>query len=188
MALTDKFDFLVFPTLVGERSVLRELQPADALDLFAFRSDPEVQRYDSAPMQDPAEAAALIDQLEVEYAAHRGVCWGITLRGDSPVVGLIGLAAWDAYHSRAEIGYDLPRDNWGRGVATDALQAVLNFGFPRLLLHRVEAQTIADNHASVRLLRRAGSTLEGVRRECSWEEDSTFHDSAIYGLLRPEFG
>ena len=90
--MTDSFDFSVFPTLVGERSVLRELGPADALDLFAFRSDPEVQRYNSAPMHDPAEAAALIRQLEVEYAAHRGLYWGITLREDAPVVGLIGLA------------------------------------------------------------------------------------------------
>ena len=177
--LTDSFDFSVFPTLVGERSVLRELGPADALDLFAFRSDPEVQRYNSAPMHDPAEAAALIRQLEVEYAAHRGLYWGITLREDAPVVGLIGLARWDPYHSRAEIGYDLRRDHWGRGVATDALKAVLTFGFTRLRLHRVEAQTIADNQASVRLLRRAGFTLEGVRREYSWEEDTTFHDSAV---------
>ena len=186
--MTADFDFSVFPTLAGERTVLRELDLADSDDLFAFRSDPEVQRYNSAPMQDPAEAAALIDELRAEYAAHQAVHWAVTLRGDSRVLGLMGLAAWEKYHRRAEIGYDLRRDQWGRGLATDAVRAILTFGFTRLDLHRVEAQTIADNHASVRLLQRLGFQLEGIRRQYSWEEDGTFHDSAVYGLLRPEFG
>lgn len=186
--MTDDFDFSAFPTLAGERTVLRELDLADALDLFAFQSDPEVQRYNSAPMQDPAEAAALIDQLRADYAAHQAIHWAITLRGESRVLGLMGLVAWEKHHSRAEIGYDLRRDHWGRGVATDAVRAILTFGFTKLNLHRVEAQTIADNHASVRLLQRLGFRLEGVRREHSREEDGTFHDSTVYGLLRPEFG
>ena len=169
----------MFPTLAGERTVLRELDLADSDDLFAFRSDPEVQRYNSAPMQDPAEASALIDELRAEYAAQQAVYWAVTLRGDSRVLGLMGLAAWEKYHCRAEIGYDLRRDQWGRGIATDAVRAILTFGFTRLDLHRVEAQTIADNHASVRLLQRLGFQLEGVRREYSWEEDGTFHDSAV---------
>jgi ribosomal-protein-alanine N-acetyltransferase len=188
LTVTTEFDFLAFPTLAGERTVLRELHLADAPDLFGFRSDPEVQRYNSAPMRDPAEAAALIDQLRAQYAARQAVHWAITLPGDSRVVGLTGLASWEKYHSRAEIGYDLRRDHWGRGLATDALRAVLTFAFTRLNLHRVEAQTIADNHASTKLLQRLGFQLEGMRREHSWEEDGTFHDSAVYGLLRPEFG
>ena len=58
--------------------------------------------------------------------------------------------------------------------------------FTRLDLQRVEAQTIVDNHASVRLLRRLGFQLEGVRRKYSWEEDGTFHDGAIYGFAQAE--
>jgi [ribosomal protein S5]-alanine N-acetyltransferase len=181
------FDFSAFPTLAGARTVLRQLDPSDAVDLFAFRSDPEVQRYNSAPMQDPAEATALIDELRAQYAAQQAVHWAVTLPGDPRVLGLMGLAAVDNYHSRAEIGYDLRRDHWGRGVATDAARAILTFGFISLDLHRVEAQTIADNHASVRLLQRLGFQLEGVRRDHSWEEDGSFHDSAVYGLLRHEF-
>ena len=50
-------------------------------------------------------------------------------------------------------------------------------------LHSIYANTIADNHASVHLLERIGFRREGTRREFSWEEDGTFHDSAMYGLL-----
>ena len=50
-------------------------------------------------------------------------------------------------------------------------------------LHRIQAHTIADNHRSVRLLERLGFRREGTLREYSLEDDLTFHDSAVYGLL-----
>ena len=54
-------------------------------------------------------------------------------------------------------------------------------------LIRVEAQTIADNHESVRLLGRLGFRLEGLRRSFSLEDDGTYHNGANYGLLRDGF-
>ena len=83
-----------------------------------------------------------------------------------------------------DIGYDLARDQWGQGSATEALTAAIRFGFAEMLLNRIEAQTIADNASSTRLLGRLGFAREGTRRRYSWEEDGTFHDGAIYGLLR----
>ena len=64
---------------------------------------------------------------------------------------------------------------------------VVRFGFERQNLNRIEAATIADNFQSVALLTKLGFRLEGLRREFSWEEDGTFHDSAMYALLRSEF-
>ena len=63
---------------------------------------------------------------------------------------------------------------------------VVRFGFERQNLNRIEAATIADNFQSVALLTKLGFRLEGLRREFSWEEDGTFHDSAMYALLRSE--
>ena len=64
---------------------------------------------------------------------------------------------------------------------------VLNFGFTLMNLNRVDVYTIADNHRSVRMLERLGFVREGTRRGYSWEEDGTFHDGAIYGLLHHEW-
>lgn len=180
------FDYSVFPTLDTERLVLRELRPADAEDLFAFRSDPYVQRYNSVPHQDVAESAAMIERLGAYYADHEWIHWGGALRDTDRVIGLYSLG-WNPGHQRAEIGYDLHRDFWGQGLATEALRAMLAFAFDVLEVHRVEAQTIADNHESTRLLGKLGFQLEGVRREYSLEEDGTFHGGAIYGLLRHEY-
>lgn len=185
--MTDSFDFSTFPTLTGERIVLRELTPDDAADVFVWRSDPVVQRYNSVPLRSVSEAGALIDQLRAEYGVRTSIHWAVTLRDEDRALGLFGFVGWQPGHRRADIGYDLRRDHWGRGLATEALDALLRFGFTRLELNRVEAQTIADNHESVRLLRRFGFQREGLRRSYSLEEDGLFHDGAIYGLLRSEF-
>ncbi|QGN32830.1 GNAT family N-acetyltransferase [Microlunatus sp. Gsoil 973] len=185
--MAETFDFAAFPTLTNRRVVLREWKPEDAPELFVWRSDPEVQRFNSAPMREVAEAVDLIKELRAAYEAHLAIHWAVTL-GDHRAIGLFGFNAWERFHRRAEIGYDLRRDCWGRGFATQALDAILRFGFTRMGLNRVEAQTIADNHASVRLLRRLGFQREGLRRAYSMEEDGSYHDGAIYGLLRTNYG
>ena len=182
--VTTVFDFSAFPTLMTDRLILRGFQVDDAADLFAFRSDPEEQKFNSQPMKDLDESVTLIDEIRQAYARQSAVHWAVALAETGRVIGLFGLGAWERYHRRAEVGYDLAADYWGRGLATEALAAILSFGFQEMQLNRVEAQTIVDNLASVRLLLRLGFRQEGVRREYSWEEDGAFHDSAIYGLLR----
>ena len=177
------FDFSSFPTLTTERVVLRELQRSDAEDVLVFRRDAEAQRFNSEPLLTLEQSTGLIDELLDAYAAQSAVPWAVTLRASGRVVGLFGYNSWDRHHRRAEIGYDLARDVWGQGLATEALAAVVRFGFAQMQLNRIEAQTIADNEPSVRLLGRLGFAREGTRRQHSWEDDGTFHDGAIYGLL-----
>ncbi len=179
-------DFDGFPRLTTDRLVLREPVTTDAADILVFRSDPVAQRYNSAPLRDLDESRGLIEEIRDVYANQAGVIWAVTLAETGQVIGIFGFDGWDTYHRRAQVGYDLSRDLWGRGLATEALAAILAYGFSELGLHRVEAQTIADNEESVRLLGRLGFQREGTRRDHSFEEDGLFHDGAIYGLLAPE--
>jgi len=119
----------------------------------------------------------------VEYDAGEGIVWAVVLISVDTVIGLVGFHGWDRYHRRAEAGYGIARDYWGQGIASEALRAILRFGFEDMNLNRVFARTIADNLESVRLLERLGFQREGTQRAHSWEDDGTFHDSAIYGLL-----
>jgi ribosomal-protein-alanine N-acetyltransferase len=178
------FDFSAFPTLTTERLILRELTPADAEANFVFWSDPEVQKYNAEPIQHVSQAEALLAEWRAEYVAQTNLYWGVALRESNHIVGLIDFHCWNRYHHKAEIGYSLARAYWGQGIASEALQAMLSFGFERMELHRIESNTIADNFPSVRLLERLGFQREGTRRESSWEEDGTYHDSALYGLLK----
>ena len=180
-------DFTTFPVLQTARLILREVRPADAADVLGFRGDPYVQRFNSEPLKTLQEAAVFIEEALQQHATQAGFGWAITLRGQDRVLGGVSLHAWEKYHRRAEVGYDLARAFWGQGIGSEAVRAVLAFGFTQLNLNRIEAATIADNHESVNLLKKLGFRLEGFRRGYSWEEDGTFHDSAMFGLLRAEF-
>ena len=177
----------IFPSLVTERLILRDVRASDAADVLVFRGDPIVQRFDDPVIHTETEAEALIDELNVEYQARAGITWAVALADHDLVVGLFGLHDWDHYHRRAEAGYGMARAYWGQGLASEALRAILLFAFEQLDLNRIYARTIADNHESVRLLERLGFRREGTQRAHSWEEDGSFHDSAIYGILAKEF-
>lgn len=176
------FDFSAFPLLETERLVLREWHPADASDMFAFRSDPIAQRYNSEALRNVSEAEALIATLRTAYAAREQIQWAITARDDRPI-GLFGFNSWQRFHRRAEVGYDLARPHWGQGIAAEALTAIVRFGFDQMHLHRIEAQTIATNEPSIRLLTRLGFHRDAVLRGYSLEDDGNFHDSTIWSLL-----
>ncbi|MEU7870800.1 GNAT family N-acetyltransferase [Dactylosporangium sp. NPDC049140] len=168
-----------------ERLVLREPTVADAGDVLVFRGDPEVQRFNDEPLRTIAETEAFLEYLLAEAAADLRRHWALELGGR--VVGLMGLHSWQRGHRRAELGYDLARAHWGQGYAAEAARAVLAFGFTAMRLHRVQAQTIAINHRSVRLLTSLGFTHEGTLRQYSREDDGAFRDSALFGLLRSEW-
>ena len=182
-----EFDFSTFPTLTTERLLLHELLPADAADVFIFRSDPEVQKFNAEPMQHLSEAHAFIEEIRSKQAAQEELMWAVTFHEKNAVVGLIGFGYWNRYHHRAEVGYDLAHAYWGQGLASEAVKTIIDFGFQRMHLNRIEAGTIADNLRSVRLLERLGFRREGTRRGYSLEDDGTYHDSAMYGLLRCEY-
>jgi len=172
---------VMVPELTTKRLLLRAPELSDAPDVLIFRGDPEVQRFNDEPLPTVAEAATFIEFLREEIAADQRRHWAIEFAGT--VVGLIGLHGWEQHHRRAELGYDLARTHWGRGIAFEAARAVIEYGFGAMALHRIQAHTIADNHRSVRLLERLGFQREGTLREFSLEDDGAYHDSAVYGLL-----
>jgi len=182
-----RFEIAEFPTLTTERLILREVVAEDAEDLLAFRGDPEVQRYNLVPMKDAREARALVRTMQGWYVSRYAIQWGITLRGEDRVLGLCGLHDWNRQDRRAALGYDLVRSHWGRGLAHEAMQAVLRFGFEELDLDRVEALTIVENERSVRLLQRLGFQPEGIRRPGALDYSGRFQGRAVYGLLRSDY-
>jgi ribosomal-protein-alanine N-acetyltransferase len=180
-------DASTFPVLTTERLTLREPLLSDAPDLFIVGRDPEVQKYNAPIMKTVAESEALIEEVRTEYAKREGISWAVILTNSDTPLGLFGFYHWSHYHRRAEVGYALARAYWGQGIGTEAVRAIVRFGFDHMNLHRVYAGTIADNHESVRMLEKIGFIREGTKRESSWEDDGTFHDSAMYGILSREY-
>lgn len=176
-----------FPVLRTERLALREIVPADAGDLYRFRSDPDVQRLNDGVMTQQSEAFDLIERMGAGYRGGTMLEWGVTIRavGDT-VVGLFGYANWSREHRRAEIGYCLSKEFWRQGIATEALAPILAFGFTRMNLNRIHACPRLENVASIRLLEKFGFQREGILRE-EFLVDGAFHDEALYAILHREY-
>jgi len=187
MNTKDRLDLSEFPVLETERLILRAPRISDAADVLVFRGDPIVQKYDDPIIHTVEEAETFINELLDEYRTQEGISWAVELKDQGIVIGCFGLHHWNQYHRRAEAGYGIGQAYWGQGYGSEALKAMLQYGFETMNLNRIYAGTIADNYESVRLLERNGFQREGTRRKHSWEDDGAFHDSAIYGLLVHEF-
>ncbi len=181
------FDFSAFPTLTTDRLILREPLSSDAADVFVFRSDPVVQKYNAEPMTEVSQAVDFIERMRSQYNEQKRILWAATMRDGHKVIGLVGFGDWDRHHRRAMLGYDFDRAYWGRGFGSESVRALIRFGFEQMQLNRIEAPTIVDNVESVHLLEKLGFQREGIRREYSYEDDGAFHDSAMYGLLCREY-
>ena len=174
-------------TLETARLDLRPLTPADALDLFALKSDAEVQRYGSHPPWTRLEqATAWLERDRQGMADGQHVQFAIVRREDGAMVGSCTLYDLDAQCRCAEVGYALLPSAWGRGYANEAVTALLDFGFDRLALNRVAADIDPRNTPSARALERLGFTREGHLRE-RWIVGGEVCDSWIYGLLAREW-
>src|SRR5690349_8141202 len=125
------FDFAVFPSLQTERLILREIVASDTEAVFHIRGDYEVTRYNTGlPYERMDQAGDLIAAMEAAYEDQSEIRWGITLKSEGDaVIGMVGFNYWNRRDSRASVGYDLAKAYWKRGIMTEALRAVVEFGF-----------------------------------------------------------
>lgn len=166
---------------------LRPLEPSDADALYAIHSDPEVMKYSGTqPWNSVKQAHELVERSLAGMRAGSQLCFGIIPSSASMVVGTCTLFHLYKASRRAEVGFVLGKSSWGRGYMTEALCALLDYGFSTLDMNRVEADTDPRNLAAVKLLERLGFVKEGQLRE-RWIVDGAKSDSAVYGLLRSEW-
>jgi ribosomal-protein-alanine N-acetyltransferase len=187
--MTVQFHFTSFPALETARLSLRALTDEDVPALRAIFGDPDVIRYmadTETPITDEDELRGIVDWSRRIFASRTGLRWGITLRGEAGVIGTCGFHLLDAHNQHAEVGYDLAHAYWRRGIMSEALAAVVGFGFDRLNLHRIAANVTEGNEASVKTLLKAGFQQEGIWRERAYLRGK-FYDLLQFGLLRSEF-
>lgn len=165
------------------RLLLRPFESTDVDDVWAYASDSEVARY--RPLPDPYtrnDAAKFVDrQMRTDWSTNPEFAVFCGRR----VIGGISLQV-NPEHATAELGYLLGKGWWGRGLATEAARAVVDWGFRSLKLHKVYARAHVDNKPSWRVMERLGMTREGVLRG-HWKMRDEHVDLVYYGVLRDEW-
>ena len=151
-----------FPQLETERLVLRDLAESDSSALFQNYSDEDIAKnFLDAPLTDMEQAIRFIEAFRAEFRQGEAITWAVSLKGTNEFIGTCSYMI--EANSCAEIGYDLSKAHWGKGLMTEALRAIVKYGFDELGLQRIDADTLSENSRSVKLLERLGFRLEDVR-------------------------
>jgi ribosomal-protein-alanine N-acetyltransferase len=169
-----------------KRLRLRRVRMDDAAALLAYATDPRVVQHTFYSRDMPLSAMrSYLREVIDRYWRDEPGQWAITLHGSDEAIGLVGFGEGSSRHRTGEIGYELHPNYWGQGYATEAVHAVLAYGFERKL-YRIEARIFANNSASIAVARRVGLTYEGTHRAAVWVRGKPI-DIAIYALLRPDY-
>lgn len=181
-------EFAVFPQLETDRLILREMTLGDLEFYFRHFNNDEIVEGCCFPGPKSVEAAK--EELEryciKPFKEKRGIRWGIVRKGSKELIGTCGYYDWNKTVRRAEIGYDLDPAYWGQGIMSEALRAMLDYGFEKMELNRVQAIIDSKNIRSIELVQRLGFKKEGVLRQNSYFNEQ-FRDDVIFSLLKLEW-
>lgn len=168
------------------RLTLRQVSERDLEDLMAVNGDPEVTRFlPYATWQGPEDGLAWLRRAEALTASGVGRQLVLVDR-DGRVIGTLLLFRFEEGSARVELGYVLGRAYWGRGLMTEAVEAMCAHAFSALGIRRIEAEVNPANAASDALLRKVGFTLEGTLRK-RWVAKGEAYDTHVYGYLAEEW-
>jgi len=153
------------PRVETERLVLRAITPADRFAIFENYSDPEVAKwfFDQAYTQ-IEQADQVIHEFINKAEEGRGLTWAILLRERGAFAGTCGYENFDTMRA-GEIGFDLAKKFWGHGYMSEALEAIIAYGFNVLDLVKIEAHTYSHNLRARRVLDRLGFRVESVSED-----------------------
>jgi len=174
--------------LLSPRLHLRRLRPDDAAAICAYRSLPDVARYQSWESFTPDDAARLIADQERTAPDTPGT-WlqlALTTLADGETVGDCGIHFLAGDERQVELGITLSPEYQGRGLAAEAVASVLRYVFDSLGKHRVRAVTDAENHAAASLFRRLGFRQEAHFVENVWYKGA-WGSEVVFALLQRDW-
>ncbi len=168
------------------RMFLRPITVEDASFIYKLFSRTETNQFTQFPDLTSVEEAS---SMNVHYmnpadtTLYRAI---MELKTTREPIGALGLFSYSKPHKRAELGYDLLKEHWGKGLMTEAVREVLKHGFTELELVRIEATVDPENISSIKLLERTGFKFEACLRKRFYYRDK-WHDEHFYGLLKEEW-
>lgn len=153
------------PHIETERLLLRPLEVADTADFFDYARREETSRYLLwSPHSCPRYTRAYLQMIGRFYRKGQFWDWAVVEKSSGKMIGTCGFTRIEEKHHLGEVGYVLNPDYHQRGYATEAVQAVIAFGFEKLGLYRIEGRYMVENLPSRRVMERCGMTFEGVWR------------------------
>ncbi|MBN2794685.1 MAG: GNAT family N-acetyltransferase [Clostridia bacterium] len=176
-----------FPYIETERLILRKITVKDAEDLFeTFSSEEAMLYFGMFPFEEIHEVYAMIENFKKGYDLNRMIRFAIELKEEHKVIGTCGFHAYSPPNNRAEVGFELNPKYHQKGYMTEALKALINFGFQILKLNRIEGLVYPENRPSQLTMEKQGFKREGLLRQYMIFRNKP-QDLYIYGFLKEEW-
>lgn len=174
-------------TIETKRLRLRDAVMSDLQAYHELQSLPESQEYNTLGIPENIEVTRSILQTEVDNnnKEDRNYTLAIELRETGEFIGMFALNLSHPRYKSAEVWYKIHVNHWGNGYATEAFDAVIDFAFKELDLHRIGAGCHVENIGSIRVIEKVGMTREGRCRKIL-PIRGEWHDNFEYAILKED--
>ena len=182
-----KSDYLHLHILETDRLILRPLKREDSQEAFKnWSSDPNVAKYTTwEAHKSEKETKEFIDGVISNYNANLMDSWGIILKASNRLIGTGGYTPGSKKGNICTIGYALSKKYWNRGIMTEAVRKMVEYGFSHLQPSRIQSYTNIEHIASQRVLEKIGFKFEGVLRNYCFHHGIPI-DVKMFSILASE--
>ncbi|WP_246124551.1 GNAT family N-acetyltransferase [Bizionia gelidisalsuginis] len=178
MIIVEKMKFKPYPEIKSERLFLRQIKESDAKAILFLRSDKTVNTFIERPenrkTKNISDALEFIKEVDNNIESNQSIAWGITFISDPKLIGTICLWNFSQDNTTAEVGYDLNPKFQNKGIMSEALKKIIEYGFKDLNLDKIEAFTHIENENSKKLLVKNGFHFNENRKDLNNKSNIIF--------------
>lgn len=174
----------MYKKLTGHKINLRKISKSDAESIYQNAKDEGICRAVPLPMPYTLKSAEEFIRLTQKNWRNKNEAqFGIEDKETGKIIGMIGLMNLDFEVKKAEVGFWIGKEYWGKGTAMEALKLILKYAFSNLKLNRIYAKVFSQNISSQKLLEKCNFKLEGrLRRDGKFK--NKWDDLLIFGILK----
>lgn len=169
-----------------EKAILRPMEKEDLSQLHKFRNDGEITK-SLGGFSVGYSKEAVVRKIESWENQQDCILWAVANRKDNICIGHIGLYEIDFISRKAEVGMLIgEREYWGQGIGYAITQAVVNYAFNQLNLHRIQSKVLESNHGSLSIFEKLGFSIDGMLRESQFR-DGKYLNVVLMSVLKREW-
>lgn len=175
-----------FPKLRTDRLILREIILSDASSFYEHHKTIHGSPFWDGELQSVEETENLITKIRKRYENQESIHWGISLKDNDELIGCCLMFEFEL-KSKVALGFWLSEEYQGRGIVTEAVKCIVDYGLTHMNLHRITSGCHPENFASYKVLLRSGFKVEGRLREFNYRKAYGWSDSIMVSILRREY-
>ena len=179
--------FSNIPLIETDRLILRRMMVKDYEDMYLYARRPDVTKYLTWKAHtSPMYTKEYLEYIATKYSLGEFYDWAVIDKREQKMIGTCGFTRFDFHSNSAEVGYVLNPEYWGKGYATEAVKAVVKFGFETIGVVRIEAKYMEGNTASLRVMEKVGMSYEGMMRSALLMENE-YKNIGVCSILLDEY-